>query len=109
MLVWASAMTFPAPIDSTASTTSICVQSACNAPNPSTSARISIPNAAIFGAVPMNRVTGVGAPSYTSGTHMWSGTAPDHVARIRRILTTLQDARASSDKLAELAPAPAPG
>ena len=24
----------------------------------------------------MNRLTGVGAPSYTSGTHMWHGTAP---------------------------------
>ena len=37
---------------------------------------MSIPNAAILGAVAMNRVTGVGAPSYTSGTHMWKGTAP---------------------------------
>ena len=33
-------------------------------------------NAASFGAVPMNSVIAVGAPSYTSGTHMWYGTAP---------------------------------
>ncbi len=28
-------------------------------------------NAASFGAVPMSSVTAVGAPSYTSGIHMW--------------------------------------
>ena len=33
-------------------------------------------NAASFGAVPISSVTAVGAPSYTSGTHMWYGTAP---------------------------------
>ena len=32
--------------------------------------------AASLGAEPRNRVTAVGAPSYTSGTHMWKGTAP---------------------------------
>ncbi|OIQ65965.1 hypothetical protein GALL_524720 [mine drainage metagenome] len=31
--------------------------------------------AATFGAVAKNTVTGVGAPSYTSGVHMWNGTA----------------------------------
>ncbi len=31
--------------------------------------------AAIFGAEAKNVVTGVGAPSYTSGVHMWNGTA----------------------------------
>ena len=33
-------------------------------------------NAASFEAVPMNTVTHVGDPSYTSGIHMWNGTAP---------------------------------
>ena len=31
-------------------------------------------NAAVFTPVAMNPVTGVGAPSYTSGAHMWKGT-----------------------------------
>ena len=31
--------------------------------------------AATLGAVDMKAVTGVGAPSYTSGVHMWNGTA----------------------------------
>src|SRR5471032_3036333 len=31
--------------------------------------------AATLGAVAKNTVTGVGAPSYTSGVHMWNGTA----------------------------------
>ncbi len=34
-------------------------------------------NAASFEAVPMNTVTQVGEPSYTSGIHMWNGTAPN--------------------------------
>ncbi len=33
-------------------------------------------NAASLGAVPISSVTAVGAPWYTSGTHMWYGTAP---------------------------------
>src|SRR6478735_6825363 len=36
-----------------------------------------MPNAAIFGAEPMNNVIGVGAPWYTSGSHMWNGAAPN--------------------------------
>ena len=31
--------------------------------------------AAIFGAEAKKVVTGVGAPSYTSGVHIWNGTA----------------------------------
>ena len=53
-------------------------------PCQSTSAPISAPasrrsiiaNAANSGAVPMSSVIAVGAPWYTSGTHMWYGTAP---------------------------------
>ena len=40
-----------------------------------------IANAAIFGAVPISSVIAVGAPSYTSGTHMWYGTTPSLNAR----------------------------
>ena len=32
--------------------------------------------AASLGAVAMNNVTELGAPSYTSGIHMWNGTRP---------------------------------
>jgi hypothetical protein len=37
--------------------------------------RSSAANAATFVADAMNAVTGVGAPWYTSGVHMWNGTA----------------------------------
>jgi hypothetical protein len=37
--------------------------------------------AAIFGAAAKNAVTGDGAPSYTSGVHMWNGTAESLNAR----------------------------
>ena len=33
------------------------------------------PNAAAFTPAAMKPVTGVGAPSYASGAHMWNGTA----------------------------------
>ena len=32
-------------------------------------------NAAIFGTIAKNKVTEVGEPSYTSGAHIWKGTA----------------------------------
>ena len=37
--------------------------------------RSSIANEAAFDPTDRNAVTGVGAPSYTSGAHMWNGTA----------------------------------
>src|SRR5207237_5270439 len=37
--------------------------------------RSSIANEAAFEPTDRNAVTGVGAPSYTSGAHMWNGTA----------------------------------
>ena len=37
--------------------------------------RISIANEAAFEPTERNAVIGVGAPSYTSGAHMWNGTA----------------------------------
>src|SRR3954465_932054 len=43
--------------------------------NAPTKIRRSAANAAAFVAAAMNAVTGVGAPSYTSGVHMWNGAA----------------------------------
>jgi hypothetical protein len=57
-------------IDSTASTTSIWLQSGCEAASASGRSRMASANAASFEAVPMNTVTQVGDPSYTSGIHM---------------------------------------
>src|SRR6184192_2370118 len=42
---------------------------------PSTKIRISIAKDAAFEPTDRNAVIGVGAPSYTSGAHMWNGTA----------------------------------
>jgi len=82
------ATTFPIAIESTARMISIWCQSPCMTSSPSTSRRMSMPNAASFGAEPMNRVTGVAAPSYTSGTHMWKGTAPSLKATPTRTNTS---------------------
>src|SRR5665213_1392031 len=76
-LLCAMATMLPMAIDSTASTTSIWLQSACDDPNASGSRRMASANAASFDAVLMYTVTQVGAPSYTSGIHMWNGTAPN--------------------------------
>src|SRR5205814_2280010 len=42
---------------------------------PPTRMRTSVAKAATLTAAAMKPVTGAGAPSYTSGTHMWNGTA----------------------------------
>src|SRR6185295_15534862 len=77
-LVWAMATRLPSPSDNTASTISMSRQPAsCTGPRPSISTRHASANDAIFGTEPMSNVTGVGAPWYTSGTHMWNGTAPN--------------------------------
>ena len=44
---------------------------------PCASNRNASANDAILGTVDRNSVTPVGAPVYTSGTHMWNGTAPN--------------------------------
>ncbi len=43
-------------------------------PSAPTNTRTNAANAAAFVAAAMNPVTGVGAPWYTSGVHMWNGT-----------------------------------
>ena len=81
MLVCAMAVMLPTPIDNTASTASMPAQWIIIGCNASTRIRITKAKAASLGAVPMNMVIAVGAPWYTSGTHMWNGTAPSLKAR----------------------------
>src|SRR3954463_9350023 len=54
----------------------------CSSPgNAVTSRRYVTTSAAILVADDMNAVTGVGAPVYASGVHMWKGAADDLNAR----------------------------
>ena len=53
----------------------ICCHSAITPGKASVTARTSMATAATLGAAAKNAVAGVGAPSYTSGVHMWNGTA----------------------------------
>ena len=76
MLVCAIATTLPKTIDSSARIISIPCQSNQSPPSATPSRRSMNAKAASLGAVPISSVTAVGAPSYTSGTHMWYGTAP---------------------------------
>ena len=71
------AMKLPARMDSTAINMIIVLHVSCRPPRPSTSTRNSMASAASLGAVARYSVTGVRAPSYTSGSHMWNGTAPN--------------------------------
>ena len=70
-LVCAMATMCPSVTDSTDSTTSMPCQLAPPAPPSAPASRRSIiANAANSGAVPISSVIAVGAPWYTSGTHM---------------------------------------
>ena len=79
--VWAMAARLPSTIEATDRNTIICCHSRPRPIMPSTSSRIVMANAASFGAAPIISVTPVGEPWYTSGTHMWNGTAPSLNAR----------------------------
>src|SRR5205823_5417478 len=79
-LSWRTALMLPMVIVIAAITTSGLAQpSAPNGvvspPRPVTNTRIIAAIAADLIAAAMNPVTGVGAPSYASGAHMWNGTA----------------------------------
>ena len=63
ILVWAIAARLPIIMDITARMMSIPCQSASIAPMPSTSKRMTKPNAASLGAEPIKSTTAVGAPS----------------------------------------------
>src|SRR6185295_19605088 len=84
-LVCAMATMLPNTIDNTASGASISCQVLPTLPMPCASRRNAKANEAILGTVDRNSVTPVGAPEYTSGTHMWNGTAPN----LNAIATTM--------------------
>src|SRR5438876_11909934 len=58
-----------------ARTASIGPHNACSVPSPRLKTRRASTKPADFDATDRNAVVGVGAPWYTSGTHMWNGTA----------------------------------
>ena len=81
ILVWPIAAIAPRNIDSTDNSATTCPQSCVASPKASCITRAKSAIAATFGAVAKNAVTGVGEPSYTSGVHMWNGTAETLNAR----------------------------
>src|SRR3546814_11744539 len=81
MLDWPIAPTAPSTMDASEEKITICRQSATAPPNAATATRTKRPIAATFGAVAKKVATGVGAPSYTSGVHMWNGTATHSAER----------------------------
>src|SRR5512146_3595256 len=74
MLVWTMATTLPRIKVITQSRRNRLDQSAFNPPSPSTKTRRNAAKLAALEATAMNAVTEVGAPSYTSGVHIWNGT-----------------------------------
>jgi len=94
-LVWAIATMLPSTMDTMARAASICVHEADCEPSPSASNRNASAKDAIFGAVATSMVTDVGAPWYTSGTHMWNGTAPN----LNPMATTMNDSPISIPRL----------
>src|SRR5262245_2258754 len=70
-----TAAKLPAVMVRTDSTQNSSRQSTLSPGNPSRKIRSSIANDADFDPTDRNAVTGVGAPSYTSGAHIWNGTA----------------------------------
>ena len=85
-LVCAIAATFPTVIVSAAITESSMFQSAWIGPNATKKVRRNAAKAAALGPADMNAVMGVGAPSYTSGVHMWKGTSATLNANPIRII-----------------------
>ncbi len=74
-LVCPIAASEPSSIEQTETSTINCCHDATRCPNGMPITRRISAIAATFGAVLRNAVTGVGAPSYTSGVHIWNGTA----------------------------------
>ncbi len=70
MLRWAIAATAPSTIEATDRKTMIWRHSPISGPNGSIRKRTNSANAASLGATAKNALTGVGAPSYTSGVHI---------------------------------------
>src|ERR687898_395991 len=72
---WTTAATLPTTSDAIASAPTAGRQSFRNSGNDTWNTRTRAANPATLVADDMNAVTGVGAPWYTSGVHMWNGTA----------------------------------
>src|SRR3546814_21102612 len=75
MLVWLIAASAPRVMEATEMNQMICCHCATRSPKGPIMTRTMSATAATLGAVAKKAVTGVGAPSYTSGVHMWTGTA----------------------------------
>src|SRR3990172_11581502 len=71
-----SAATLPTVIESAAIAANMFAQSLAMSPSPNatTNIRMTTANPAALLATDRYAVIGVGAPSYTSGTHIWNGT-----------------------------------
>src|ERR1700724_4640470 len=65
----------PRAMDAIETNTTICCHCSSTPGKATMVGRTNIAMPAIFGAAAKNAVTGVGAPSYTSGVHIWNGTA----------------------------------
>src|SRR3989442_7052461 len=72
---WAMARTLPTITVTAARAHTTGVQSHVSGWNATSRTRMRAKNAATLVAADMNAVTGAGAPWYTSGVHMWNGTA----------------------------------
>ena len=75
MFVWPIAATPPRMVEASAEKIVICRHASVAGPSASTATRTSSAIAATLEDDARKAVTGVGAPSYTSGVHMWNGTA----------------------------------
>src|SRR3569623_2311522 len=75
MLLWPIAATAPKMIKARLAKITIWRHWSVAGPIASTATRTAIAIAATLGAEAKKAVTGGGAPSYTSGVHMWNGTA----------------------------------
>src|SRR3989338_3325302 len=80
-LVCAIAVMLPSAIEAMARMISMPDQCCTSGCSPSTRMRATNAKAASLGAEPISMVIAVGAPWYTSGTHMWNGTTPSLNAR----------------------------
>src|ERR1700680_2804996 len=81
MLRWPMAAKAPRPMEAMERKTVICCHWGTTVGNASIATRTNSATAATLGAAEKKAVTGVGAPSYTSGVHMWNGTADTLNAR----------------------------
>src|SRR6185503_4097259 len=96
MLSWRTAVMLPTVIVMAAITTTGLAQPSVpygntSPPSATPNTRIIAATAAALTAAAMNAVTGVGAPSYASGAHMWNGTA----ATLKPNATTIRNTPAT--------------